>query len=634
MNKRRLIFFGFFLLFVFTGYFLFGQDASFPPPQSIKEAQEALDWRGWLTVAVFLFTFTSLIAEIRPPHIILLISASFLMLAGIITPRQFLIGFSNDILVTIAMLCIIVRAMEVNGLLEIIARKILTTSKNFTLQMLSMCVPVSAASAFLNNTPIVLMMTPIVRRWTLKNKLTPSKFLIPLSYASLFGGACTLIGTSTNLVVHGLLRQNNLGDGFGFFELSSVALPIAITGLVYLAFFSKYLLPDRIDPASAVSEETREFTAEFVVEENCPLANRRIRDAARKYFRQEILIQIERNDSVIDSPSPDLVIFVGDRLVFVADINQIAELHAIRGLTSQADPHFKLDISSSHFSEIVIPTTSLLIGKTLKQINFRKNYGASVLAVYREGWRVLGNVRDIVLQAGDILMMLSGEPWHGEDFFRRDFFYIKSHEKLQVFHPVRAFFVLFSLVAMVVSVILGFPVLLASIACVFALVATRCISIRESQRSVIWDVLLLIACSFSLGRAMTETGVAEYFAEFIITIFGTTPHMIIGGIVLMTIIFTELMTNNAAAVLVFPIAITSAKLAGYDLDAAQGIGVAVAIGASSAYFLPTGYQTHMIVYGPGGYKFTDFMKAGFIMNIIAWVFAISLIPKIWPLVKI
>lgn len=474
-------------------------------------------------------------------------------------------------------------------------------------------------------------MTPIIRKWALKNHDAPSRFLIPLSYAALFGGACTLIGTSTNLVVDGLMKKHTHGTGLAFFELSYVGVPCAIACLVFLSLFSRKLLPARLDPATAVSEESREFTGEFIVGENCPLVNKTIRDAGRRYFRKETLIQLERNNQVIDSPHPDMVIFVGDRLVFIVDIHRIAELHDIPDLISAADPHFQLDARSSHFSEIVIPTTSLLVGKTLRRINFRSNYGASVVAVYRQGWRVLGDVRDIILQAGDTLMLLSGESLKASQF-TKDFYFIRHQEKLLTFNPWRAVFITFVMIAMVLAASTGVSILIASMLAVFLLLFTRSISIREAQNSVMWNILLLIACSFAMGTALETTGVAAYFAEFILAVFGKQPHTLIGGVILVTVICSELMTNNAAALILFPIAITGAKLAGYDsTEATHTIGVCVAIGASCAYAIPTSYQTHMIVYGPGGYKFTDFLKIGIFMDLIIWSVSTLIIPYIWPL---
>ncbi|MEX1012835.1 MAG: SLC13 family permease [Waddliaceae bacterium] len=632
MNRKSLYLLFFFVLFA-TSIFCEVKQFPWDQPSNIKMAKEALTWEGWVTIAVFLLIFTGLVTEFRPPDIVMLMGTGFLVIVGILTPNQFLEGFSSQILMTIAMLCIVVRTLEVNGIIERVGKQILTSSKLFWKQILSLCVPVSFSSAFLNNTPIVLLMTPIVRKWALKNKDAPSKFLIPLSYAAVMGGACTLIGSSTNLIVYGALMREMPEAAFSFFELAWVGVPCCIAGLLFLMLFGQKLLPERIDPASAVSEETREFTGEFMVDEESPIANKKIRDVSGRYFPREILIQIERNNDIIDSPGPDFTLFVGDRLVFAGDIHQIAELHAIKGLKSIADPHFSLDISSSHFAEIVIPTTSFLVGKTLRQINFRKTYGASVLAVYRQGWRVMGNVRDIVLHSGDTLMLLSGEPWSEAKFNNKDFYYIRHHEKLMVFHPVRALFVLSVLGGMIVAAAMGIPILIASMIAVFALLVTRSINLREAQNSVIWNVLLLIGCSFALARAMETTGVASYFAQIVLSIVGTNPYMLIGGILLITILSTEFMTNNATALILFPIAFQTAGLAGYTSPMAiKAVGIAVAIGASCGYAIPTGYQTHMIVYGPGGYQFTDFIKTGIWMDLIFLTIATFLIPKLWPLI--
>lgn len=625
------------LVAFFAGLGLFAEEVT-PPvsvAHSVEQAREALGWEGWFTIALFVITFAALVKEIRPPDITMLISSGILVIVGILTPKEFLLGFSNDIIVTIAMLCIVVRTMEVNGILETVGRGILSNSKEFFRQVTSFMVPVAVGSAFMNNIPIVLLMTSIVRRWAIKNEQSPSKYLIPLSYAAILGGVCTIIGTSTNLIVEGLVRRHTPEAAISFFELSKIGIPCAIVGILYIATFGKRLLPERPDPAMVVSEDTKEFTAEFIVEEECPLANKRLQDLPGRYIQNMLLIQVERNHTIIDSPGPDFVIFVGDRLVFVADINKIAELHAVKGLRSLADPHFELDVTSSHFSEVVVSTTSLLIGKTLKRINFRTNYGASVLAVYRQGWRIPGNVGDIVLQAGDTLMLLSGEPWHGGDYYTKDFYYIRHSEKLIVFNPWRVALILASLVGMIIAATMGVPIMIASMANVFVLIGSRSISVREAQNSIIWHLLLLIACSYAFGKAMEVTGVAAYFAELILSVVGSHPHALIGGILLVTILGTELITNTAAALILFPVAIQALMLAGYEGPAAvKAAGVTIALGCSCCFSIPTGYQTHMIVYGPGGYRFTDFLRTGIVLDLMIWAMGTALIPLIWPLVSV
>lgn len=594
---------------------------------------QALDWRGWFTLILLVLTITALILEIRPPDITMLFSTGILVVVGILPASKFLDGFSHDIIMAIAMLCIVVRTIEIHGLLDVFAKGVLSTSQNIYRQLVCLMVPVAAFSAFLNNTPIVLLMTPLVRRWALKNKSFPSKYLLPLSYAAILGGMCTIIGTSTNLVIEGLLRAEAPTASLGFFELSYIGVPCGIVGLFYMLIIGRHLTPERKDPLTAAEEDTRLFTVEFQVGKDCILAYKQIGDVAGKYFRNELLIQIERGELILDAPSTEELILPYDRLVFAGDINHIAELHAIKGLNSLADPHFKLDASSSHFSEIVISSTSLMIGKTIRELDFRTQFGASVLTVYREGVRVEDNVSEIELQAGDTLMLLSSEEWHGGDYYSKDYYCIRNNQKLQVFHPWRAAFIVAVLIGMVTAATMGVSIMISSMAAVAIFTLSRMITIREAQNSVVWNVLLLIGCSFAFAKTMVITGVASTFAHIILSVIGTDPYSLIGGILLVAIISTELLSNNAAALILFPIAAQVAQLAGYDTPSTiKTVGITIAVGCSCGFALPTGYQTHMIVFGEGGYKFTDFIKVGIPMDVAIWCVGTLLIPSIWPMI--
>lgn len=590
-----------------------------------------LSWQGWFTITVVIVMLVALVKEVRPPDIVMAVAAGILAVGGAITPKQLLVGFSNDVIVTIALLCVIVRTWEVNGLMEIFSTHVLPKTNNYPKQLAMIMGAVSALSAFMNNTVIVLMMTPALRRWALKKHLSPSKFLIPLSYASIVGGMCTLIGTSTNLIIDGLMRQINPNAGFTFFEIGKVGLPAVFMTIGMMILIGKRFLPDRVDVASAIAEDTREFTAEFIVEEDSPLINKQIFEVSGKYFKGELLVEIERNQRKILSPSPYEYIQKEDRLIFAGDIHQIAELHTVRGLTSAADPHFELDESSSHYSEVVITTNSFLIGKTLKKVNFRNIYGASVLAVYRDGRRILGNVGDIVLDGGDTLILLSSDEWHAENF-QRDFYSIRHNEKLTIFHPVRASLVLAIAIGMVLLAAAGVPIFIAVLAATLLYLFTKCISFREAGNSIIWNVLLLIASSFAIAKAVETTGVATFFAKMLLSVLGSNPYMLIGGILLVVSLFTEIISNNSAALLLFPIALKVTQLAGFNgLETLKAVGVTVAVGSSCAFGLPTGYQTHMIIYGPGGYRLMDFVKNGVVINIAMIILGTILIPYFWPL---
>jgi len=592
-----------------------------------------LGWQGWFTIVLFLLTFVALIKEVLPPELILLICAVTLVFFGIVTPTEFLLGFSKDIIFSIAMLCIIVRAMEKSGVLSIVSKNILSRSKNHMLQLLSIMLPVGISSAFMNNTPIVLLMTSLVRQWALERNLSPSKFLIPLSYAAILGGMCTLIGTSTNLIVDGLLRNDDPANGLTLFELSLIGIPLLLLGFLYILTIGYRLLPIRQDVTTAVVEQAPDFTGEFVVKPGCPIIGKTVFESGKKYFHDELLIEIERNGYVIDSPNPEDVIMEGDRLVFAGDIQHIAELHAVEELQSLADPHFHLDVTSPHFSEVVISVTSSLIGKTLKQSEFRTTYGASTLAIYREGRRLSGNVGDIVLRAGDTLMLLSKEPWYVGETYTGDFFYIRQNQELSLFSPWRFAWVASVLGTMIVCFMLGVPLVVATLAAAFLLMATRNVSIGEAKQSIRWDLLVLIACSFSLGTALQKTGVANYFAEGILYAVGTDPNLMVGALFFVTSCVTALITNNAAVLLLFPIAIQTAHLAGFEsLQAVKAIGITIAVGSSCSFATPIGYQANMIVYGPGGYRFGDYLKVGLPLTILTFIMTVILIPRIWPLV--
>ncbi|MBT7461424.1 MAG: hypothetical protein HN685_01925, partial [Waddliaceae bacterium] len=446
---------------------------------TMKDYSETLGWHGWLTILVLVATIAVLVSEKLPPDIVMLMGSGVLLFGGILTPTEFLTGFSKDVIFTLAMLFIIARALDTHGVISYLANKMFTKSKSYAKQLFSLMAPLSVGSAFLNNTPIVLMLTPVVRKWALDKKKYPSQFLIPLSYAAILGGSCTLIGTSSNLVVDGLLRAENPAAGFGFFELAKIGIPCVIVGIIYMMTFGRRLLPKRRDPTKNIAQEVKNFTGEFSVTKTCPLIAMTIAAASPQYFSGELLIEIERDGDIIASPGADEVIHDGDRLVFAGEICDIAKLHSIEGLNSLVDPHFTLDISSSHFSEVVISNTSSWIGKTLRKVRFRTYYGGSVLAIYREGKRVVGTVRGTKLRAGDVLIMLSNKPWPQDFDYNNDFFYIRHTEKLPLRVSRRAWWVFGVLVAMIMAATSGVPMFFASICAVVALTATKSIAIHE-----------------------------------------------------------------------------------------------------------------------------------------------------------
>ncbi len=584
-----------------------------------------MGWEGWITIAVFAFVFVALVREVFSPDIVLLVGASVLVILGIITPAQFLSGFSRQIVFIFAMLFIIVRSIYISGVLSLFAKKALPNRGGYRQQLFALMAPISLVSAFLNNTPIVLMATGVVREWAVRHNKIPSKFLIPISYAAIFGGMCTLIGTASNLIVDGLLRQASLQAGFGFFELALIGLPALVLGYLYLLSFGPFLLPERREPMGAAVGEMREFTSEFRVLSS--FAGKRVRQLKEAY-----LISILRGGQEISSPSPDEMLLTDDRLVFAGDIEQFAKLTALEGLESLHDKEFQLDPSSSHVAEVVVAVGSSLVGKHLKGANFRTVYGASVVAIYRQGKRLEGSLSELPLIAGDTLLLLANHPWKLPNSRKSDLYSIKDSQRLPILVPKRAILVCAVLISMVVSIILGFPLLYATLGAAGILLFSRSISFKEAARGIDWHLLLLVATAFPFGTALMSTGVADLLAKGVLYIVGTTPHLLIGGLFLLTMVVTEFVTNTASALLLFPIAVETVRIAGYDtLSALKAVGVTIAIAATSSFLTPIGYQTNTIVYGPGGYKFFDYARVGFGLTLLQLLLASWLIPLLWPL---
>ncbi|MCB1213801.1 MAG: anion permease, partial [Chlamydiia bacterium] len=571
-----------------------------------------LDWQGWFTVGIFLMTFSLLVLELLPPDITMLLSASLLTISEVITPTEFLAGYSKDVLFTIAMLSILVRALEVNGILKKLASWILPTDRTKERELVGMLLPVCFGSAFLNNTPIVLVMASLVKSWAIKQKKYASKYLIPISFATILGGICTLIGTSTNLIVEGLFRAKFPGASIGFFEFSKLGLPICLIGLPYLIFIGHRLLPNRQDPTVDFSAHTEEYTQTFLIGEGCPLANVQLKDVKRKYFHNCLILQIVRLGRAASSRDDEAYLLLGDRIVVGGDLEEIAQLHEVPGLLLMQDPEFKVDMGSSHYSEVVVASSSSLIGKTLQHTDFRMLYGASIVAVYRHGVRVLSDLKELYFQPGDSLILLSNDPLAFSTRRNQDFFVIRDNVKLATYNPFHGGIALLSVAGVVVGTALGVPVLISVMAATLLCMGCSAISIDEARKSIPWNLLILIGSSFALGMAMQKTGVTDLFAKLFINLAGNSVHALIGGIFLVTVIVTEVITNNATALIIFPIAIEAAHLMGLDSSTSmKAIAMTVACASSCAFLTPIGYQTNTIVYGPGSYRFYDYFFVGF-----------------------
>jgi di/tricarboxylate transporter len=590
-----------------------------------------MSWEAWVTVAVVLALLVSLLKDTAPTDVLFLTAAVILASLGIITPHDALSGFANPGMLTVAALFVVATALRETGLLDHIGHHVLGRTKTARGAFLRVSGAVLPMSAFLNNTPVVAMFIPIVMDWCRRQQVSPSKLLIPLSFLSILGGTCTLVGTSTNLVVNGLLLDNQM-PGMRLFELAWIGIPYAALGVLFFVTFGLRLLPSRAELLEQLGETRREYISEMLVQPQCRLCGMTVEASGLRGLQGLFLVEIDRNGEQLTPVRPDHVIHAGDQLVFAGIVSSIVELNRIQGLvpaTAVDERPVKDNPHRRRLWEAVISPTSPLIRKTLRDADFRARYGAAVIAIHRGGQRVNQKLGDIKLRAGDTLLMQAGQ--HFRRAFRNDpaFYLISDVAEWRPLRRERAWLAGGIFAAVVLAMATGIlPTEIAALLGALLMIATRCISSGEARQSIEWPVLITIASSFALGQALQQTGAASHIANLLVNATESLgPVAALAAIFVLTSVVTELITNNAAAVLLFPFCLETAKL--YSVSPKPFI-IALVLAASASFLTPIGYQTNMMVYGPGGYRYGDFVRIGAPLNLLLWVVATILVPLIWP----
>jgi di/tricarboxylate transporter len=585
-------------------------------------------WAMALTAAVVAVTLGLLLFVQRAPDMVMIGGVVILLAAGVITPDEALKGMANEGMITVAALFVVAAAVERTGALATIVDRVLGRPKSLTAAQLRTMIGPGVLSAFMNNTPVVALMVPAIRDWARKHRLSVSKLLMPMNDAVVLGGLCTLIGTSTNVVVSGLVAGKR-GRPLEMFDITWLGVPLFVVGIAYLAFASRFLLKDRRPPMSP-GDDPREYSLEMLVEPGSPLAGRTIEEAGLRHLDGLYLMEIDRGGRVLPAVGPTERLAAGDRLVFVGVIDSVVELQKIRGLRPATDQVFKL-VDPRHertLVEAVVSNTCPLVGRTIREGRFRSTYNAVVIAVARNGERLNVKIGDIALEPGDTLLLEAGPDFLERQRSSRHFYLVSEVAGGGPPRHDRAWIACTVLAAMVVAATLDLvPMVAAALVAAGAVVAARCISSTEARRSIEWESLLLIAASFGLARAMEKTGLAEAIARATIAQAGDDPRLVLAGLYLVAMLFTELMSNNAAAVLTFPIAWQAADDLGVN---PMPFVMAITIAASCGFATPMGYQTNLMIYGPGGYKFSDYVRFGGPLNLIVMAVTVILAPLIWP----
>jgi di/tricarboxylate transporter len=555
-------------------------------------------------------------------------AVTVLAVLGVIDTRAALAGMANEGMITVAVLFVVAAGVRETGALALVFERILGRPRTAVEAQARLMLPVAFLSAFLNNTPIVAMLIPLVADWAKKLGLSVSRLMMPLSYATILGGTCTLIGTSTNLVVHGLLVERAPSLRMGLFDLAWVGVPCAVVGLAWVLLASPRLLPER-RPAAALFGDPREYTVEMEVEAGSPLAGRTIEEAGLRHLPGIYLMEIGRQGEVLPAVSSGERLHEGDRLVFAGVVDSVVELQRIRGLRPATDQVFKLEgeRAGRRLVEAVVSDTCPLAGRSIRDGRFRAVYNAAVVAVARNGVRLRQRIGDIVLRPGDTLL-LEAHSWFAEQHRNsRDFFLVSQVHGAGPPRHDRAWMALGILALMVAAAGSGALSMLEAAAVAAGLmIATRCLFASQARQSVDWSVLIVIAASFAVSRAAETSGLAAWLVHALTGIAGTSPWLALTIVYGATMLCNAVMSNNAAAVLMFPIAAAAADRLGVSL---LPFVVALMMAGSNDFATPIGYQTNLMVQGPGGYRFGDYLRLGGPLNLLMWITAALLIPLVW-----
>lgn len=616
------------------------------------------NWQATLTAMVVIGTLLGMMFVQRAPDMVMVAGLVVLMLAGVLTPDEALLGMANEGMIGVAALFIVAAGVERTGALAVIVERALGRPKSLATAQFRTMIGPGIVSAFMNNTPVVALLVPAIREWARKNRLSVSKLLMPMNCAVVLGGICTLIGTSTNIIVAGLVKAR-LAEGIdrpwgvlditwtgipeawgrheftgplGMFDITWIGVPLLAIGIVYGLTASRFLLKDRRPPMSR-SDDPRQYSLEMVVETGSSLVGRTIETAGLRHLDGLFLMEIDRGGHVIAAVSPTERLEAGDRLVFVGVIDSVVELQKVRGLRPATDQVFKLNDprSERQLVEAVVSSTCPLVGGTIRDGQFRSTYGAVVIAVARDGERLRTKIGDITLEPGDTLLLEAGPAFLQRQRTSRHFYLVSEVADASPPRHDKAWIACTVLGGMVLAVAMNLlPMVTAAMAAAGLMVATRCLSSTEARRSIEWESLLLIAASFGLASAMQRTGLANWIAEWAIATAGNNPLLVLAAVYVVTMLTTELMSNNAAAVLSFPIAWQTAEQLGVH---PMPFVMAITVAASCGFGTPIGYQTNLMIYGPGGYKFTDYVRYGGPLNLIVMAVTIALAPLIWPLAR-
>jgi di/tricarboxylate transporter len=579
-----------------------------------------------LLLAVFLF-----ITEKLRVDLVALLVMALLLVSGIISPSDGLAGFSNTATVTVAGMFVLSAGLSKTGAVSFVGALVSRLFQNsFWTAMIVVMILVGLLSAFINNTPVIAIFLPILLAAANDNHISPSKMLMPVSFASMLGGVCTLIGTSTNILVSSIAEKKGLPP-FSMFEFAPLGVIMFSVGLAYMLLIGIRLIPERWPEGELTDTfNLRDYLTEIVLLPDARSVNCRIKDAPIVHELDIDIIEIRRDEGEIHQPTRDVILRAYDVLLVRCDLEKIRSLQERQGVRLKPQAKWGDESLTSEdylLIEAVVSPISSLIGTTLKQANFRDNYGATVLAMRHRGRLLREKLSETVLIAGDLLLIEIHRDRLNGFKNRADFIVTTETETVEFRRNKAAIAVLLVVGVVVVASLHIVPIVVATVAAAIVLVLFKCITLDEAYTAIDWKIIFLLAGVLSLGVALENSGAAAMISLNVISTVGTFGLIaLVSAFYLTTSIATEMMSNNATAALIAPIAIATAATLGVN---PQPFLVAVTFAASASFMTPIGYQTNAMIYGPGQYKFVDFVKVGLPLNVICWLLATALIPVFW-----
>ncbi|KJS03404.1 MAG: transporter [Desulfobulbaceae bacterium BRH_c16a] len=587
----------------------------------------------WTVSGILLITIYLLITEKISVDLTAIGIMVLLVISNILSPKEAIGGFANPAVVTVAALFVVSKGLMRTGGVEFLGRKIIKMARgNYKLALIIILFSVAFASAFINNTPVVILFIPVIMTMCCEFGLSPSKFLIPVSYTSILAGTCTLIGTSTNIIISDLSVSFGY-QGLTMFELSILGVPLAITGIIFLYFAAPKVLPALANPICQLQDSAhRQYLAELKIPLGSTLVGRSPGEIFKEKYPSIIVLELINQSHIYRPDRVQLTISAEDILLVKGSLNDLVGiLHnegvelpsSEKGLTlgAQKDPPIVV--------ELIISPHSSLRGQQLSRIDLARDPNVNIIAVKRSNLHMTERqIHDVRLQTGDILLIWCHESKLKAIRSGTEYIVIEDvYEEL--IHNRKAWWSIINFIGMITTATLGLAdIMTCALTAAFLMIVTGCLQMRDAYRSLQGDVLLLIAGTIALGTAMQKTGASQLYAESFLSLFSSfSPTVVLGAIIFLTSFSTQLLSNNATAVLLLPIAISTAVGIGVD---PKPFIVGICFGASACFATPMGYQTNLMVYGPGGYRFTDYMKLGIPLNAFVVVASTLLIPLIWP----